>query len=53
MTNKNQLTRTKKQFLKEDNLEVLKKIGAINQDEYDEGLSKIFYQFADIYGFNA
>lgn len=53
MHKSSQVTLAKLQFSKENDLETLRLLGAINEDEYDEGLSRIFYRFADIYGFKA
>jgi hypothetical protein len=45
--------KAQKQFALEDHLEFLLRTGMISDDEYDHGISKIFYCFADMYGFNA
>jgi len=45
--------KAQKQFALEDHLEFLLRTGMISDDEYDQGLSKIFYCFANMYGFNA
>lgn len=47
------VNKAQKQFAQEDHLEFLLRTGMISEQEYDEGIQKIFFSFADMYGFNA
>lgn len=46
-------SKAQEQFLLEDRVERDFALGLITEDEYSEQIQKIYYSFADLYGFTA
>ena len=46
-------SKAQEQFLLEDRVEREFALGLITEDEYSEQIQKIYYSFADLYGFTA